>query len=73
MTPSRQPLTAACTVSWHSAYRERVLEPDYTFAERHLAPHLLDALSAHVQDGWRVCRCRNSHQAEVTALLAALR
>ena len=59
-------------MTWHSAYRERVLEPDYTFAERHLAPHLLDALSAHVKTVARLPMSR-PHQAEVEALLAALR
>lgn len=34
---------------WHTAYRERVLEPDYTFACRHLSAYLLDALIAHVR------------------------
>ena len=58
-------------MSWHRAYRERVLEPDYTFAERHLAPHLLDALAAHVQTVGRL-PTSHPHQAELTALLAAL-
>ena len=59
-------------MTWHSAYRERVLEPDYTFAERHLAPHLLDALSAHVKTVARLPMSR-PHQTEIKALLAALR
>lgn len=33
---------------WHPSYRERVLEPDYLFASRHLLTHLIDALCAHV-------------------------
>ncbi|MBA2665483.1 MAG: argininosuccinate lyase [Trueperaceae bacterium] len=36
-------------MTWHAAYRERVLEPDYTFASRHLKDHLIDALVAHVR------------------------
>ena len=36
-------------MTWHRSYTERVLEPDYRFAERHLLPHLLDALTAHVR------------------------
>jgi argininosuccinate lyase len=36
-------------MTWHAAYRERVLEPDYAFASKHLKDHLLDALTAHVR------------------------
>ncbi|MDZ7799816.1 MAG: lyase family protein [Trueperaceae bacterium] len=36
-------------MSWHESYVGRVLEPDYRFAARHLAPHLLDALAAHLR------------------------
>ena len=34
---------------WHPSYRGRVLEPDYLFAARHLLPHFLCALTAHLQ------------------------
>jgi len=36
-------------VPWHPSYRGRVLEPDYLFASRHLLPHFLHALCAHLQ------------------------
>lgn len=55
---------------WHSAYRERVLEPDYTFAERHLVSHFLDALSAHVQTVGRLPYVHD--QGAIRALLRAL-
>ncbi len=55
---------------WHSAYRERVLEPDYTFAERHLVSHFLDALSAHVQTVGRLPYVHD--QGAISALLRAL-
>ncbi|MEJ2289361.1 MAG: lyase family protein [Deinococcales bacterium] len=34
---------------WHPSYRGRVLEPDYLFASRHLLPHFVHALCAHLQ------------------------
>ncbi len=36
-------------MSWHQAYVDNVLEPDYRFAAQYLQNHLLDALVAHVQ------------------------
>lgn len=58
---------------WHASYRERVLEPDYTFATRHLAPHFLDALTAHVRTVKRLPDARvQAHQVEITRLEAAL-
>lgn len=57
---------------WHVAYRERVLEPDYGFAVRHLKDHLLDALTAHARTV-AALPAAAEHQAEVAALDAALR
>jgi argininosuccinate lyase len=34
---------------WHTVYRDKVLMPDYAFAGKHLAYHLLDAMTAHVR------------------------
>ncbi len=34
---------------WHPSYRGRVLEPDYAFAGRHLVPHFLHAICAHLE------------------------
>ncbi len=36
-------------MTWHKAYREQVLAPDYRFAKAHLKAHFLHALTAHVR------------------------
>lgn len=35
-------------MTWHEAYRDKVLLPDYRFASKHLVHHFLDAMLAHV-------------------------
>ncbi len=60
-------------MSWHPSYRGRVLEPDYTFAARHLLPHFLQALCAHLRTVARLPVAANeAAQAEIAALEAAL-
>jgi argininosuccinate lyase len=36
-------------MTWHPAYTEHVLEPDYAFASRYLKDHFIDALTAHAR------------------------
>ena len=58
---------------WHPSYRGRVLEPDYLFASRHLVPHFLHALCAHLQAVGRLEVARGPEaQAEIAALRRAL-
>ncbi|UCH27755.1 MAG: argininosuccinate lyase [Trueperaceae bacterium] len=58
---------------WHEIYRENVLMPDYRFASQHLAPHFLDAMTAHVRTVKRLPDAKvRSHQPEIARLEAAL-
>lgn len=56
-------------MGWHRSYRERVLEPDYDFASRHLRHHFLDALSAHAAV---VARLPHNSDPEAIARVRAL-
>lgn len=62
-------------MAWHRAYVERVLAPDYDFANRHLREHLLDALLAHVTTVAALPRVQEDAAATAAtdALLAGLR
>lgn len=53
-------------MSWHPAYFEQVLAPDYRFAVEHLRGPLLDAMTAHVRTVARL----PSVQADPAALAA---
>ncbi len=58
---------------WHPSYRGRVLEPDYLFASRHLLPHFLHALCAHLTAVGRLpVAAGDGAQAEIGALHRAL-
>ena len=58
---------------WHPSYRGRVLEPDYLFASRHLVPHFLHTLCAHLQAVARLEVARSAEaQAEIATLHRAL-
>ncbi len=56
-------------MSWHPAYRDWVLTPDYDFARRYLREHLLDALTAHART---VAELPSAQSAAARAALAAL-
>jgi hypothetical protein len=58
-------------VSWHPAYREWVLAPDYAFAERHLKELFIDALVAHAR-GVAALPLASAFGAELDALEAGL-
>jgi argininosuccinate lyase len=58
-------------VTWHPAYRERVLEPDFAFAALHLKGHFLDALTAHVRTVGALEAAR-ADRASLAALESAL-
>ncbi len=58
---------------WHPSYRGRVLEPDYLFASRHLLPHFVRALCAHLQAVARLPVAQGPEaQREIQALHRAL-
>ena len=58
---------------WHPSYRGRVLEPDYLFASRHLLPHFLHALCAHLQAVARLpVAAGEDAQREIATLRAVL-
>ncbi len=60
-------------MTWHRSYRERVLEPDYVFASRHLLPHFLGALCAHLSTVERLDVARGADaRGEIAALHEAL-
>ena len=58
-------------MSWHPAYREWVLAPDYAFAERHLKELFIDALVAHAR-GVAALPLASAHGAELDSLEVGL-
>ena len=54
-------------MSWHPAYRDWVLAPDFEFARRHLKEPLLDTLVAHARTVAALPLARG-HEAELEAL-----
>lgn len=58
-------------MSWHPAYRDWVLAPDYAFAARHLKQLFLDALVTHAR-GVAELDAAHGHQADLQALEAGL-
>jgi argininosuccinate lyase len=58
-------------MTWHPAYRDWVLAPDYAFAERHLTDLFLDTLVAHAR-GVAALPLAQPHADELAALEAGL-